>query len=72
LSGQTRQIPLTISVPEAGRACSLGRARSYASALAGELPVISFGRAKRVPVARLAEMLGVTTEELLARLEEDE
>jgi len=36
------------------------------------LPVISFGRAKRVPVARLAEMLGVTTEELLARLEEDE
>jgi CRP-like cAMP-binding protein len=69
-NGKPKQAPLTISIPAAGALLGLGRMRSYQSAREGEIPTLSFGRAKRVPIARLAEMLGVTPEEIGRRLAE--
>jgi hypothetical protein len=52
-----KDVPLTISVPEAGkRYFGLCRNASYDAAARGEIPVIQIGRLKRVPV-RLMERL---------------
>lgn len=48
----------TISIPEAGEICGLKKSHAYAAAAAGQIPVISFGNRKRVPVARLLALLG--------------
>ena len=64
--------PLFLSVPKAGRAFGLGRERSYDEAKRGNLPVVAFGRALRVPTAKVADMLGLTLDELWTRLQEDE
>ena len=50
---------LTISVPEAGRMLGIGRDAAYAAAARGEIPSLRLGRALRVPVAKLLELLGV-------------
>lgn len=42
---------LTYSVPEAGRMAGLSRNSAYAAAERGEIPVVNFGRLKRVPAA---------------------
>jgi excisionase family DNA binding protein len=47
----------TLSVPEAGRLLGLGRNASYDAARRGELPVLKFGRKKRVPCVALQRML---------------
>jgi excisionase family DNA binding protein len=47
----------THSVPEAGRRVGLGKNASYDAARRGELPVLRFGRALRVPRAALDRML---------------
>jgi len=47
----------TLSVPEAGRLLGLGRNASYEAARRGELPVLEFGRKKRVPCIALQRML---------------
>lgn len=45
------EIPLTLSVPEAGkRYLGLSRNAAYAAADRGEIPVIRIGRLLRVPV----------------------
>jgi hypothetical protein len=43
--------PLTYTVPEAGRMAGLSRNSAYAAAERGEIPIVSFGRLKRVPAA---------------------
>jgi hypothetical protein len=53
-----QNVPLTISVPEAGRRYfGLCRNASYDAAARGEIPVIKIGRLKRVPVRALERML---------------
>jgi excisionase family DNA binding protein len=47
----------TLSVPEAGRLLGLGRNASYEAARRGELPVLNFGRKKRVPCVAFQRML---------------
>jgi Helix-turn-helix domain len=54
----TKEGPLTISVPEAGRKYfGLSRNGSYDAAERGEIPVIKIGRLLRVPVRALEAML---------------
>ena len=52
------EIPLTISVPEAGkRYFGLSRNGSYDAAGRGEIPTIRIGRLLRVPVRLMERML---------------
>lgn len=52
------EMPLTISVPEAGRKYfGLSRNASYAAAERGEIPVVKIGKLLRVPVRALEAML---------------
>ena len=52
--------PLTVSVPEAGRALGLGREASYHAAAAGELPgAVRIGKRWRVVTSHLRAALGV-------------
>ena len=52
------EVPLTISVPEAGRKYfGLSRNGSYDAAARGEIPTIRIGRLLRVPVRALDRML---------------
>ncbi len=48
---------ITTSVPKAGRLLGLGKYASYEAARRGEIPVITMGRRKLVPVRALEEML---------------
>ncbi len=48
----------TITVPEAGPLLGLGRAASYEAATRGDIPSITIGRRKLIPVAKLLLMLG--------------
>lgn len=57
--------PLTLSVPEAGRlAFGIGPEAAYRAAHADQIPVLRVGRSLRVPTAKLAELVGVTVEDL--------
>ena len=52
------EMPLTLSVPEAGkRYYGLSRNGSYAAAKRGDIPTIDVGRLKRVPVIRMERKL---------------
>jgi hypothetical protein len=48
-----------IPVPEAGAVLGLGRSASYAAVDRGDLPVLTLGRRRVVPRARLLALLGV-------------
>jgi hypothetical protein len=51
-------IPLTMSVPEAGRRYfDLSRNGSYDAAARGEIPTVRIGRLLRVPVRAMERML---------------
>lgn len=66
---RANQVPLSVSVPVGGRlAYDLGRDASYRAAERGDLPCIRAGRKMRVPTAKLAELLGVTLDQLGERL----
>jgi Helix-turn-helix domain len=59
----TEAIPLTISVPEAGKKYfGLGRNAAYSAAERGEIPTIKIGRLLRVPVRALERMLDRASE----------
>jgi hypothetical protein len=58
VTGLLDVLPPTLSVPEAGRLCGLGRDASYAAASRGEIPTLRFGRRVVVPTYRLLELLG--------------
>jgi hypothetical protein len=52
------QVPLTLSVPEAGeRYFGLSRNAAYDAAKRGDIPVVKIGRLLRVPVRALERML---------------
>jgi Helix-turn-helix domain len=54
----SKNTPLTITVPEAGkRYFGLSRNASYDAAARGDLPVIKIGRLIRVPIRALEKML---------------
>jgi excisionase family DNA binding protein len=54
----------TVSVEEAGAWLGLSRSAAYEAARRGELPVLRFGRSRRVPTAKLRAMLGLDAESL--------
>jgi excisionase family DNA binding protein len=56
---EIRQLPLVLSVEEAGRLLDMRRSAAYAAAERGEIPVIRFGRRLVVPTARLLNLLGL-------------
>ena len=63
----SKDTPLTITVPEAGkRYFGLCRNAAYDAAARGEIPTIKIGRLLRVPVRALEKMLddGKTVEEI--------
>ncbi|MBR1187305.1 helix-turn-helix domain-containing protein [Bradyrhizobium sp. AUGA SZCCT0160] len=62
--------PLTYTVPEAGRMAGLSRNSAYAAAGRGEIPVVNFGRLKRVPAAAWDRILqeGRSPSEALPRI----
>jgi hypothetical protein len=52
------EIPLTLSVPEAGkRYFGLSRNAAYAAADRGEIPTVRIGRLLRVPVRAMERLL---------------
>jgi len=54
----SEEVPLTISVPQAGkRYFGLSRNGSYSAAQRGQIPTIKIGRLLRVPVRALEAML---------------
>jgi hypothetical protein len=58
----TKETELTISVPEAGaRYFGLSRNASYAAAARGDIPTLSIGRLKRVPVRAMERKLDEAT-----------
>ncbi|BFM23492.1 helix-turn-helix domain-containing protein [Microbacterium sp. che218] len=54
---------LVVSVPVAGRCLGIGRDSAYRAVSAGDIPSLRIGRRVVVPVAKLLEMLGVSTGE---------
>jgi len=56
--------PPAISVHEAARILQVTAATVYSWVRNGEIPSIRLGGRIRIPTARLAELLGVTVEEL--------
>lgn len=51
---------LTMSIPEAGKLIAgLGRSASYAAAARGEIPFVTIGGRKVVPIATLCRDYGV-------------
>ncbi|MGH8887336.1 MAG: helix-turn-helix domain-containing protein [Egibacteraceae bacterium] len=59
-----RNLPPTITVPQAGRICGIGRNAAYEAARTGQLPVIRIGRRLLVPTARLLRLLGLDEDEV--------
>lgn len=51
-------LPLALTIEEAGAVLKLGRSASYAAARRGEIPTIRIGRSLRVPRQKLAQLLG--------------
>jgi excisionase family DNA binding protein len=52
-----KEVPLTLSVPEAGKRLGIGRSAAYQAAAAGELPVLRIGGLLRVPKIALDRLL---------------
>ena len=58
---ELRGLPVTLSVPEAGRMIGLGREAAYRAAKDGQLPgALQIGKRWRVVTSRLIEFLGVS------------
>jgi hypothetical protein len=52
------EIPLTLSIPEAGaRYFGLSKNGSYDAAQRGEIPYIEIGRLKRVPIVQMDRLM---------------
>jgi len=55
LDQQDRSTPLLVRVEEAARILSLGRSTVYELMASGELPSITIGTARRIPLVALQE-----------------
>lgn len=63
---------LTCSIPEAGLLFDLGGWASYEAARRGDIPTIKMGKRRmRVPIAALADQLGVSREDVLSTIDEE-
>jgi excisionase family DNA binding protein len=62
--------PLTLTVEQAGQVLGVGRSTAYELAASGELKCIRLRRRMVVPVAHVAERLGVDHEAVWAALAE--
>ena len=63
----SEEIPLTLTVPEAGKKYfGLSRNGAYDAAARGDLPTIKIGRLLRVPVRALERMLDRASEQTSA------
>ncbi len=60
---------LVCTVPQGGKVLGFGRSGAYLAAQRGEIPTIKVGSRLVVPVARLAEILGVDLAEMQHALE---
>jgi excisionase family DNA binding protein len=49
--------PLVVTVKEAGKRLGISEERAYAAAAAGQIPTITLGKRRAVPVAALERML---------------
>jgi len=54
-----------LTVPQAAKFLGIGRSSAYDAARRGELPTISFGRRKLVPVTAVERLLGLEEGSLL-------
>jgi excisionase family DNA binding protein len=61
--------PLTLTVEQAGRLLGIGRSTAYEIVASGDLPSIRLRRRIVIPTARLAERLGVDTEDIWRTIE---
>jgi hypothetical protein len=52
----------TCTIEEAGRVLGIGRWAAYRAATRGEIPTLTLGRRKVVPVPALLRLLGATEE----------
>jgi excisionase family DNA binding protein len=59
---EARRLPTVVAVPQAAELLGVSRRRGYELAEAGVIPVLRYGRALRVPTARLLDLLGVQPE----------
>lgn len=50
--------PLLVSVDEAARLCSLSRSRMYELIAAGDVPSVTIGRSRRIPLDGLRSWVG--------------
>lgn len=66
MSGRSR--PVTLTVSEAAGVLGVSRSSAYALVADGALPSVRLGRRLVVPVARLAELLSLSLEEMQAAL----
>jgi hypothetical protein len=57
VENEQAQEQLTYSIPFAGSMANLAKNASYAAARRGEIPVIQFGRKRRVPAAKWKRIL---------------
>jgi excisionase family DNA binding protein len=53
--------PLLVRVDEAARLLSLGRSTIYEMIASGELPLVTYGTARRIPVAALEQWVAART-----------
>ena len=56
---EARRLPAVISVQQAGALLGVSRRRAYELVEAGMIPAIHYGRAIRVPSAKLLDLLGI-------------
>lgn len=53
---------LTVNIETAGQVLSMGRGAAYRAAARGEIPTLTFGGRKVVPVAKLLALVGIDPE----------
>jgi len=56
---EARRLPTVVTVAQAGELLGIRRSRAYELVEDGTIPVIRYGRALRVPTARLLSLLGI-------------
>jgi excisionase family DNA binding protein len=59
---EARRLSTVISVAQAGKLLGIQRSCAYELVQDGTIPVIRYGRALRVPTARVLAMLGIDRE----------
>jgi len=58
---EKRDLPLTLTIEEAGRLAGLNRQSSYGAASRGDMPTITLNGRKRVPTERWLRILSGET-----------